>query len=88
MRLAEGSTSAAMGAQFGVVEVFADGGWGRLCTPTFIQSNTDAAAAADRDASVICRELGFSEGISALAPVRSHGGHGCCGHRHPFTSKK
>ena len=71
LRLAGGSTSEATGAQFGLVEVFADGGWGRLCT-RMEQSNSRAVAAADRDAMVICRQLGFSEGINAVTPVRSH----------------
>ena len=72
MRLTGGSTSEATGAQFGLVEVFADGGWGRLCIPRRFGQSSDDLAAADSDASVICRELGFSEGISTLTPVRSH----------------
>ena len=71
LRLAEGSTSEATGAQFGLVEVFADGGWGRLCIPRTVDQRRSDVAAADADASVICRQLGFLEGISTITPVSS-----------------
>ena len=66
LRLTGGSTTKAAGAQFSLVEVFADGCWGRLCIPRMFGQSTSNV---DADASVICRQLGFAEGISALTPV-------------------
>lgn len=72
VRLAGGVTSDVSGAQYGRLEVFSNGGWGAVCDRPGAPYDPDRAdqMVSDESVAVICRQLGFSDGVAIPVSVR------------------
>lgn len=70
LRLINGATADAGNAQYGRLQVFAQGGWGAVCDPRPVPTTTRADPEID-DATVgiACRQLGFFDGVKTQLPV-------------------
>ena len=69
LRLADGITTDDGSAQYGRLEMYSGGGWGTVCNiERFVRNdagNVELLFFTDVSASVACRQLGFSHGVSA-----------------------